>query len=153
MTEGHPTRQLDEVEREYVERVLKFVGGRNARAADLLGIHPTTLWRKLERWKKDDVLTRSQDPPGGWARRNRWMSWRALDPRVLAVAVFNPEGGDWVAYIAPVAGKKHEQEVEGVARYGTKLLGHFAILLFHGVLARKNKEREEAGKPLYWWRD
>jgi DNA-binding NtrC family response regulator len=44
------TRPLAEMEREYVLAVLKSVDGNKARAAKVLGIGTTTLWRKLKEW-------------------------------------------------------------------------------------------------------
>ena len=42
---------LDELERRYVLRVLALVGGNKSRAADLLGLHRRTLYRRLERYE------------------------------------------------------------------------------------------------------
>ena len=41
---------LEEVERRYVERVMQAVGGNKRRAAEILGLDRTTLYRKLDRW-------------------------------------------------------------------------------------------------------
>jgi DNA-binding NtrC family response regulator len=52
----HSNRQvptLEENEREYVFWVLKHVGGRTGRAAELMGIDRSSLWRKLKRWGFD----------------------------------------------------------------------------------------------------
>jgi DNA-binding NtrC family response regulator len=40
-------KSLAEVESEYIKAVLEHAGGNRARAAMVLGISPTTLWRKL----------------------------------------------------------------------------------------------------------
>ena len=55
--------------------------------------------------------------------------WKALDRRVLVVAV---EGyaHDWAAYIGAVEGKNHVEEVEEVARHGSKLSRELAEFLF-----------------------
>ncbi|MBN2327860.1 MAG: sigma-54-dependent Fis family transcriptional regulator [Candidatus Omnitrophica bacterium] len=45
-------RPLEEIEGEYIQYVLKSVHGSRSKAADILGISPATLWRKL---KKIDV--------------------------------------------------------------------------------------------------
>jgi two-component system response regulator HydG len=50
----HPGRQslaeiVQDVEREAIVRVLQQVEGNKERAADLLGLSPTTLWRKMKR--------------------------------------------------------------------------------------------------------
>jgi DNA-binding NtrC family response regulator len=44
------TRTLAEMDRDYVLAVLKSVGGNRTRAAKVLGIGTTTLWRKLKEW-------------------------------------------------------------------------------------------------------
>ena len=41
-------RPLDEIEKEYIRSVLQFAAGNRARAARILGISQTTLWRKLK---------------------------------------------------------------------------------------------------------
>jgi two-component system response regulator HydG len=43
---------LHELERRYIERVLKAVGGNKTRAAKLLGLDRRTLYRKLERYEE-----------------------------------------------------------------------------------------------------
>jgi DNA-binding NtrC family response regulator len=40
-------RRLEDVEREHILRVLKEVGGQRGKAADILGVDPKTLYRKL----------------------------------------------------------------------------------------------------------
>jgi two-component system response regulator HydG len=40
---------LDELERRYIDRVLKIVSGNKSRAAELLGLDRRTLYRKLAR--------------------------------------------------------------------------------------------------------
>lgn len=44
-----PLKTLAEVEMNHIERVLKCTGGNRTRAARILGIGPSTLWRKLKR--------------------------------------------------------------------------------------------------------
>nr|AQQ75135.1 hypothetical protein [uncultured bacterium] len=44
-------RTLDEVERRHILRVLEETGGNHLRAAEILGIHRRTLYRKLEKYK------------------------------------------------------------------------------------------------------
>jgi two-component system response regulator HydG len=44
---------IEELERRYIERVLKLVDGNKSRAAELLGLDRRTLYRKLERWEKE----------------------------------------------------------------------------------------------------
>ena len=43
---------LEELEKRYIERVLKVVGGNKTRAARLLGLDRRTLYRKLERYRE-----------------------------------------------------------------------------------------------------
>jgi two-component system response regulator HydG len=42
---------IDELERRYILRVIKLLGGNKARAAQLLGLDRRTLYRKLERYQ------------------------------------------------------------------------------------------------------
>jgi DNA-binding NtrC family response regulator len=42
---------LDEIERRYIYRVIKVLGGNKARAAELLGLDRRTLYRRLERYE------------------------------------------------------------------------------------------------------
>lgn len=42
---------LEELEKEYLKEVLKFTGGNKSKAAKILGIHPTSLFRKLKQIK------------------------------------------------------------------------------------------------------
>jgi two-component system, NtrC family, response regulator HydG len=46
---------LDQLERRYIERVLKLVGDNKSRAAQILGVDRRTLYRKLERFQEDDL--------------------------------------------------------------------------------------------------
>lgn len=43
---------LDEIERRYVMRVIKLLGGNKARAAQMLGVDRRTLYRKLEKYEQ-----------------------------------------------------------------------------------------------------
>jgi DNA-binding NtrC family response regulator len=45
---------LDEVERRYIERVLKASGGNKTQAARVLGLDRRTLYRKLDRYERSD---------------------------------------------------------------------------------------------------
>ena len=45
---------LDQLEREYIHRVLADEGGNKTRAAQRLGLDRKTLYRKLDEWSKDD---------------------------------------------------------------------------------------------------
>lgn len=66
---------------------------------------------------------------------------RALDKRVLAIAVINMEVGDWSAYIGAVPGKNHEREKYEIAATASKLDERIARLIFGDIAAR------------YRWRD
>jgi two-component system response regulator HydG len=46
---------IEEVERRYIQRVLKLVEGNKSRAATLLGLDRRTLYRKLERWESAET--------------------------------------------------------------------------------------------------
>jgi len=45
-TSGSARRSLAEVERQHIETVLRLTGGNRKQAAEILGISPSTLWRK-----------------------------------------------------------------------------------------------------------
>ncbi len=47
-------QSLEEVERHHIEHVLQEVGGQKTRAADLLGINRTTLWKKLRQYEEEE---------------------------------------------------------------------------------------------------
>ncbi|HEY3237701.1 MAG TPA: response regulator [Polyangiaceae bacterium] len=48
--DGESLMSLDELERQYIEKVLTAVGGNKASAARVLGVDRTTLYRKLQRY-------------------------------------------------------------------------------------------------------
>ena len=60
------------------------------------------------------------------------MRYRALDSKVLAVAVKRVEGA-WCAYIGAVPGDNHGREVEQVFKWGSKLSEDVAKAIFPGV--------------------
>jgi two-component system response regulator AtoC len=43
---------LEDLERIYIEKVLKAAGNNKSRAARILGMHPTSLFRKIRAWEK-----------------------------------------------------------------------------------------------------
>ena len=43
---------LEKLEKEYIEHVLEYSGGKKTKAANILGIDKTTLWRKLRRFSE-----------------------------------------------------------------------------------------------------
>ena len=45
---------LDAIERAYITWVLQSEGGNKSRAAEVLGIDPSTLYRKLARYDADE---------------------------------------------------------------------------------------------------
>ena len=45
---------LAELEREYIKRILAKTGGNQRKAAGILGINPTTLWRKLKNFASEE---------------------------------------------------------------------------------------------------
>jgi len=57
-----PYRTLREVETEYIREVLDACGGNRARTAEILGLSPVTLWRRL---RKDDENAVEDEPIGG----------------------------------------------------------------------------------------
>jgi DNA-binding NtrC family response regulator len=58
----HPDMSLDELEREYIFRVLEHTGGQKKRAAEILGINASTLYRKLQAYKAQGHLTGADEP-------------------------------------------------------------------------------------------
>ncbi len=52
--EGHVNPTLDTIERAYITWVLQSEGGNKSRAAEVLGIDPSTLYRKLSRYDADE---------------------------------------------------------------------------------------------------
>jgi DNA-binding NtrC family response regulator len=47
---------LDELEKRYIRHVLHHCEGKKVKAAELLGIDKTTLWRKLQRYEQDEGM-------------------------------------------------------------------------------------------------
>ena len=62
--------------------------------------------------------------------QNREVEWKALDGRVIAVAVQGGFQKDWAAYIGSVAGQNHSIEWENVMRNGAKLKREVAEAIF-----------------------
>ena len=61
---------LEELEREHIRRVLTSVQGDKVRAAEALGIHLSTLYRKVQRYRLENVgLSSRRGAIGGAARR------------------------------------------------------------------------------------
>lgn len=61
---------LEEVERRHIQRVLEITGGNRPKAAKILGINVSTIYRKLEKYNLDDLKGSGSDPqaapnPGG----------------------------------------------------------------------------------------
>jgi two-component system response regulator HydG len=50
-----PNPTLDTIERAYITWVLQSEGGNKSRAAEVLGIDPSTLYRKLTRYEGQSV--------------------------------------------------------------------------------------------------
>ncbi len=54
-SDAAPLLSLAEVEKRHILHVVKALGGNRSRAADVLQIDRKTLYRKLDRWARDDV--------------------------------------------------------------------------------------------------
>ncbi|MDZ7802688.1 sigma-54 dependent transcriptional regulator [Thiohalophilus sp.] len=52
----HEFFSLNELEQEYIHHVLRCFNGKKTRAAEVLGIDKTTLWRKLRRLETDEAV-------------------------------------------------------------------------------------------------
>lgn len=61
--ESGKIKTLDDMELEYIQNILKRTGGNKTRAADILGISPVTLWRKLKKAPKTLPSKGSNAPP------------------------------------------------------------------------------------------
>jgi DNA-binding NtrC family response regulator len=62
----NPSLTLEELEREHIKRVLERVGGNKDRAAQTLGIHVSTLYRKIQRYRLEVAATpATAAPPAG----------------------------------------------------------------------------------------
>ena len=55
---------LEEVERRHIEQVMNSVGGQKSRAAEILGINRTTLWKKLRRYEESQREVGADDTAG-----------------------------------------------------------------------------------------
>ena len=62
-------------------------------------------------------------------KREKQVRWRALDSKVIVVAIEDEVNG-WACYIGAVPGNNHEREWHLVAERGTKLPQKVAELLF-----------------------
>jgi DNA-binding NtrC family response regulator len=51
--------KLERIEREAIEQTLRLTGGNKARAADILGIAPSTLYEKLKKYERARALQKS----------------------------------------------------------------------------------------------
>jgi len=51
-----PDMTLEELEREYILKVLQYTGGQKKRASEILGINASTLYRKLQSYKAQGLL-------------------------------------------------------------------------------------------------
>ena len=60
-----PNMTLEELEREYILRVLKFTGWQKKRASEILGINASTLYRKLQAYKAQGLLGDDIDTEDG----------------------------------------------------------------------------------------
>ena len=54
--------RLDELERRYIERVLRMTGGHRGRACEILGVDPKTLYRKLQPRSGDSGVGSGKTP-------------------------------------------------------------------------------------------
>ena len=63
-----------------------------------------------------------------------------LARRVMAVAVYDEEVGDWAAYIDAVPGNNHSEEWQEVVDYGLKLPKRVAEVLFPVLAANEKLE-------------
>jgi DNA-binding NtrC family response regulator len=51
-----PDMTLEELEREYILKVLQYTGWQKKRASEILGINASTLYRKLQTYKAQGLL-------------------------------------------------------------------------------------------------
>ena len=78
---------LEELEREHMRRVLNEVSGDKVKAAQVLGIHLSTLYRKVQRYRLENEGTGQPAPSNGLQHACRW----AEDPslKILISGVGN----------------------------------------------------------------
>jgi DNA-binding NtrC family response regulator len=62
-----PEMTLEELEREHLRRVLNQVKGDKVKAAQVLGIHLSTLYRKVQRYRLDNEAQGQQAKPAPYA--------------------------------------------------------------------------------------
>ncbi len=60
-----PAQSLEAMEREHIQRVLRQVSGHRGRAAEILGVSPKTLYRKLLAYKLNAPKPPPAGPPSG----------------------------------------------------------------------------------------
>jgi len=51
LNDGHKLLPLDELEKQHILKVLKATAGNKAKAADILGVNTTTVYRKIEKYR------------------------------------------------------------------------------------------------------
>ena len=59
-----PDFTLEELEREYILKVLEHTGWQKKRASDILGINASTLYRKLQAYKAQGLIAEGEDQEG-----------------------------------------------------------------------------------------
>jgi len=57
--ERDPLLTLEEVEKRHILRVLKATGGNKIRTAEILGVNPSTVYRKIEKYRLSELLPAS----------------------------------------------------------------------------------------------
>lgn len=70
---------------------------------------------------------------------------RALAMRVLVVARFDVDVGDWAAYCDAVPGMNHNHEWQHVRDCGDKMMEEVAEILFRNELGRINQQLKARG--------
>lgn len=81
-------------------------------------------------------MSESKGEPKGFLAGKQYRR-RALARRVMAVAVFDREVGDWAAYIDAIPGNDHSEEWGEVVDHGVKLSKELAEVLFPSLAADK----------------
>jgi DNA-binding NtrC family response regulator len=60
---GHQYVTLRELEERYIQEVLGLTGNNKTQAAHILGIHPTSLLRRLKKTQPDEEAKTTETPP------------------------------------------------------------------------------------------
>ena len=114
--------------------------------------------KAIEKEIERDIVE-SSSGGGRQSMPDKLIKWEILDRAgevrsgVLAVAVFNPQVGDWSAYWGSYIGKSIQNEANIVAKQGSKMQRIVAGEILGSMVMELNRERMHAGADPYRWRE